>query len=161
MAKSTVMLPNDLEVVVVRDFSAPRNTVFDAWTKPELMSRWLLGPPGWTMPVCEMDLRVGGRFRWRWRNDAGTEFGFTGVFREVVRPSRLVHTQVYDPGTVGGNMGAEALITAVLIEKGGVTTYTTTIRYQSKVDRDAAISTGMTDGMEQSYTKLDALLATS
>ena len=161
MAKSTVMLPNDLEVVVVRDFSAPRNTVFDAWTKPELMSRWLLGPPGWTMPVCEMDLRVGGRFRWRWRNDTGTEFGFTGVFREVVRPSRLVHTQVYDPGTVGGNMGAEALITAVLIEKGGVTTYTTTIRYQSKVDRDAAISTGMTDGMEQSYTKLDALLATS
>ena len=159
MAKSTVMLPNDLEVVVVRDFRAPRNTVFDAWTRPELMSRWLLGPPGWTMPVCEMDVRVGGKFRWRWRSAGGAEFGFTGVFREVVRPSRLVHTQVYDPGTVGGTMGAEALITAALAEKDGVTTYTTTIRYQSKADRDAAMSTGMTDGMEQSFAQLDALLA--
>jgi len=159
MAKSTVMLPNDLEVVVVRDFRAPRAMVFDAWTKPELMSRWLLGPPGWTMPVCEMDLRVGGKFRWRWRNEAGAEFGFEGVFREVVRPSRIVHTEIYDPGTVGGTMGAECLITAVLTEKSGVTTYTTTIRYQSKADRDAAIGTGMTDGMEQSFVKLDELLA--
>ena len=159
MAKSTVMLPNDLEVVVVRDFRAPRPVVFDAWTKPELMSRWLLGPPGWTMPVCEMDVRVGGTFRWRWRNESGAEFGFTGVFREVVRPSRIVHTQVYDPGTVGGTMGREALITAVLAENNGVTTYTTTIRYQSKADRDAAVSTGMTRGMEQSFVQLDALLA--
>ncbi len=159
MAKSTVMLPNDLEVVVIRDFRAPRGTVFDAWTKPELMSRWLVGPPGWTMPVCEMDLRVGGKYRWRWRSDAGPEFGFTGVFREVVRPSRLVHTQVYDPGTLGGSMGAEALITVAFTENGGITTYTTTIRYQSKADRDAAMSTGMTDGMEQSFAQLDALLA--
>jgi len=159
MAKSTVVLPNDLEVVVVRDFRAPRAMVFDAWTKPELMTRWLLGPPGWTMPVCEMDLRVGGKYSWRWRNEAGAEFGFEGVFREVVRPSRIVHTQVYDPGTVGGNMGAECLITSVLTEKSGVTTYTQTIKYQSKADRDAAISTGMTDGMEQGFVKLDALLA--
>jgi len=159
MAKSSVMLPNDLEVVVVRDFNAPRSLVFEAWTRPELVSRWLLGPPGWTMPVCEMDVRVGGKFRWRWRNEAGAEFGFTGVFREVVRPSRIVHTEVYDPGTVGGNMGGEALITAVLTETNGITTYTTTIRYQSKADRDAAVSTGMTDGMEQSFAQLDALLA--
>lgn len=159
MAKSTVMLPNDLEVVVVRDFRAPRSMVFDAWTKPALMTRWLLGPPGWTMPVCEMDLRVGGKFRWRWRNDAGTEFGFTGVFREVARPSRLVHTQVYDPGTLGGDLGAECLISVEFTEQGGVTTYTTTLRYQSKADRDAAFSTGMTDGMEQSFGNLDALLA--
>ncbi len=158
MAKSTVSLPNDLEVVVVRDFRAPRATVFDAWTKPELVQRWLLGPPGWTMPVCEMDLRVGGRYRWRWRNDAGKEFGFTGVFREVRRSSRIVHTQVYDPGSVGGNMGAECLITADLTEKDGVTTFRQTIRYQSKADRDAAVSTGMTDGMEMSFAKLDALL---
>ena len=159
MAKSTVMLPNDLEVVVVRDFRAPRATVFDAWTTPELVKRWLLGPPGWTMPVCEMDLRAGGKYRWRWRNGEGKEFGFAGVFREVERPARIVHTQVYDPGTVGGSMGAEALITAVLAEKSGVTTFTQTIRYQSKADRDAAVSTGMTDGMEMSFAKLDALLA--
>lgn len=157
--RSTVALPNDLEVVVTRKFNAPRALVFDAWTKPELMSRWLLGPPGWIMPVCEMDLRVGGKFRWRWRSEKGTEFGFYGEFREVLRPARIVHTQTYDPGDVGGTMGGEALITSVLNETGGITTNTMTIRYQSKTDRDAALKTGMTDGMELSYQNLDALLA--
>ncbi|HVS23863.1 MAG TPA: SRPBCC family protein [Gammaproteobacteria bacterium] len=156
--KSTVTLPNDRDVVVVRKFEAPRALVFDAWTKPELVSRWLLGPPGWSMPVCEMDVRVGGRFRWRWRNEEGAEFGFAGEFREVVRPSRLVHTEVYDPGDVGGEMG-EALVSAVLTEKAGVTTHTMTIRYASQQVRDAALKTGMTDGMEMSFEKLDALLA--
>jgi uncharacterized protein YndB with AHSA1/START domain len=157
--KSTVALPNDLDVVVIRNFKAPRALVFDAWTKPELVTRWLLGPPGWSMPVCEMDLRVGGKFRWRWRSADGAEFGFTGVFREIVRPTRIVHTELYDPGDVGGSMGAEALITNELTETNGVTTCTMTIRYQSKADRDAAIGTGMTDGMEQSFQKLDVLLA--
>jgi uncharacterized protein YndB with AHSA1/START domain len=156
--KSTVTLPNDRDVVVVRKFSAPRPLVFDAWTKPELVSRWLLGPPGWTMPVCEMDVRVGGRFRWRWRNEEGAEFGFSGVFKEVARPSRLVHTEIYEPGDVGGEMG-EALVTAVLTEKAGVTTHTMTIRYASQQVRDAVLKTGMTDGMEMSFQKLDALLA--
>jgi uncharacterized protein YndB with AHSA1/START domain len=156
--KSTVSLPNDLDVVVIRDFDAPRDIVFDAWTKPEIVSRWLLGPPGWTMPVCEIDLRVGGKFRWRWRNDEGAEFGFTGEFREIVRPSRIVHTETYDPGNVGGNMGAECLVTSVFEQSGRVTKQTMTIHYQSKADRDAAISTGMTDGMEMSFEKLDALL---
>jgi uncharacterized protein YndB with AHSA1/START domain len=156
--KSTVTLPNDRDVVVVRKFNAPRALVYDAWTKPELVSRWLLGPPGWTMPVCEMDVRVGGKFRWRWRNEEGAEFGFSGVFKEVVRPSRLVHTEAYDPGDVGGEMG-EALVTAVLTETAGVTTHAMTIRYPSQQVRDAALKTGMTDGMEMSFTKLDALLA--
>jgi uncharacterized protein YndB with AHSA1/START domain len=156
--KSTVALPNDRDVVVTRAFNAPRALVFDAWTRPELVSRWLLGPPGWTMPVCEMDVRVGGKYRWRWRNQQGAEFGFCGVFKEVVRPSRLVHTETYEPGDVRGEMG-EALITAVLSEKAGVTTHTMTIRYASERVRDAALKTGMTDGMEQSFQKLDALLA--
>jgi uncharacterized protein YndB with AHSA1/START domain len=156
--KSTVTLPNDREVVVVRAFNAPRSLVFDAWTKPELMQRWLLGPPGWTMPVCEMDVRAGGTFKWRWRNDAsGAEFGFTGEFREVTRPSRIVHVERYDPGDVGGEMG-EALVTSVLTEKSGITTQTMTIRYASKAVRDAALKTGMTDGMELGYQNLDALL---
>jgi uncharacterized protein YndB with AHSA1/START domain len=157
--KSTVALPNDLDVVVVRNFSAPRELVFDAWTKPELVKRWMLGPPGWSMPVCEMDLRVGGKFRWRWRSADGAEFGFTGVFREIVRPSRIVHTEIFDPGDVGGTMGGEALITNELTEAHNVTTCTMTLRYQSKADRDAALGTGMTDGMEQSFEKLDAVLA--
>lgn len=157
--KSTVALPNDLDVVVIRTFSAPRELVFDAWTKPELVKRWMLGPPGWSMPVCEMDLRVGGKFRWRWRGVDGAEFGFTGVFREIVRPSRIVHTEIFDPGDVGGSMGGEALITNELTEANNVTTCRMTLRYQSKADRDAALGTGMTDGMEQSFKTLDALLA--
>lgn len=157
--KSTVTLPNDREVVVVRAFNAPRSLVFDAWTKPALIQRWLLGPPGWAMPVCEMDVRPGGKFEWRWRSDDnGAEFGFVGEFREVVRPTRIVHTERYDPGDVGGEMG-EALVTTVFTEQHGVTTQTMTIRYASKEVRDAALKTGMTDGMEMSYEKLDALLA--
>jgi len=156
--KSTVALPNDLEVVVTRTFNAPRATVFDAWTKPELVSRWLLGTPGWTMPVCEMDVRVGGRFKWRWRGEDGTEFGFTGEYLEVVRPSRIVHTERYDPGDVGGEMG-DSVVTSTLTETAGVTTYTIRVRYESKEARDAALKTGMTDGMEMSYQLLDQLLA--
>jgi uncharacterized protein YndB with AHSA1/START domain len=157
--KSVVTLPNDRDVVVVRSFDAPRTLVFDAWTTPKLMQRWLLGPPGWTMPVCEMDVRPGGKFRWRWRNvESDAEFGFSGEFHEVVKPSRIVHVERFDPGDVGGEMG-EALVTSVLTEKNGVTTYSTTIHYASKDVRDAALKTGMTDGMEQSYEKLDALLA--
>ena len=156
--KSTVTLPNDLDIVVVRAFNAPRTLVFDAWTKPALVQRGMLGPPGWTMPVCEMDVRVGGKFRWRWRNGAGTEFGFTGIFREVVRPSRIVHVERYEPGDVGGEMG-EALVTSELSEKDGVTTHTMTIHYESKAVRDAALKTGMTDGMEMSFQKLDEVLA--
>jgi uncharacterized protein YndB with AHSA1/START domain len=157
--KSTVTMPNDLDVVVVRAFNAPRNLVFDAWTKPELVRRWLLGPPGWTMPVCEMDVRPGGAFRWRWRSDAdGKEFGFSGEFREVVRPSRIVHVERFDPGDVGGEMG-EALVTSEMTEKNGVTTHKMTIHYESKQVRDAAVKTGMTDGMEMGYQRLDDLLA--
>ena len=157
--KSTVTLPNDRDVVVVRNFDAPRALVFDAWTKPALVQRWMLGPPGWTMPVCEMDVRPGGKFNWRWRSEEnGAEFGFSGEFREVERPSRIVHVERFDPGEVGGEMG-EALVTSVLTEKGGVTTMTMTIRYESQAVRDAALKTGMTDGMEMSYEKLDELLA--
>jgi uncharacterized protein YndB with AHSA1/START domain len=158
-AKSTVTLPNDTDVVVVRTFNAPRALVFDAWTKPALVQRWMLGPPGWTMPVCEMDVRPGGKYRWRWRSDEdGKEFGFVGEFREVVKPSRIVHVERFDPGDLGGEMG-EALVTTELTEKNGVTTNTMTIRYESKEVRDAALKTGMTDGMELSYQNLDAVLA--
>jgi uncharacterized protein YndB with AHSA1/START domain len=157
--KSTVTLPNDRDVVVVRSFNAPRELVFDACTKPALVQRWMLGPPGWTMPVCEMDVRPGGKYLWRWRSDEdGKEFGFAGEFREVVRPSRIVHVERFDPGDVGGEMG-EALVTTELVEKNGITTQTMTIRYESKEVRDAALKTGMTDGMEMSYQKLDQVLA--
>jgi uncharacterized protein YndB with AHSA1/START domain len=158
--KAQVTLPSDREVKVERSFRAPRALVYRAYTEPELVRRWLLGPPGWSMPVCEMDVRVGGRFRWRWRSDEnGSEFGFMGAFREVQAPSKLVHTEAYDPGTVGGGYpGEDAIVTVTFTEADGVTTMTTLIDFGSKQGRDAAVATGMTDGMEQSYQLLDRLL---
>ena len=157
--QAEVTLPSEREVRVTRQFNAPRELVYRAYTTPRLVQRWLLGPPGWTMPVCEMDVRVGGRYRWRWRNEEnGQEFGFHGEFREVVAPLRLVHTEYYDPGDVGGDMGEGSLITVTLSEEDGITTLVSLMDFGSKQARDAALSTGMTDGMEQSYRLLDELL---
>jgi uncharacterized protein YndB with AHSA1/START domain len=153
-----VSLPSDSAVKVTRQFNAPRELVYKAYTTPSLMERWLLGPPGWTMSVYEMDVRVGGAFRWRWRSiEDGKEFGFHGEFREVSAPGKLVHTEYYDPGDVGGDMGEGALITVELTEKNGVTTVSTLMDFGTKEARDAAMSTGMTDGMEMSYQRLDEL----
>lgn len=159
--KAQVTLPSDREVQVTRSFKAPRALVYRAHTEPELVRRWMLGPPGWSMPVCEMDVRVGGKYRWRWRNDEdGNEFGFFGEFREVQPPAKIVHTESYDPGTVGGEMptGSAALVTATFTEEDGVTTLTSLIDFGSKEARDGALSTGMTDGMEQSYRLLEKLI---
>ena len=113
------------------------------------------------MPVCEMDMRVGGKYRWRWRSDEnGQEFGFTGEVLEVVPHARIVHTQIYDPGDLGIPMGSEpSIVTVTFQEAGGITNMTTTIKFASKADRDEAFATGMTDGMEMSYKRLDGVLA--
>src|SRR6478609_3418503 len=93
-----VTLPSGREVRVTRTFNAPRQLVWDAHTKPELVQRWQ-GYDGWDMPVCDMDVRVGGKYKWQWRNrEDGTRFGFFGTFTEVDGPSKLVHEQFYDPG---------------------------------------------------------------
>ncbi len=125
-----------------------------------MVKQWQLGPPGWTMPVCEMDVRVGGHYRWGWRNDAdGSEFGFTGTFREVEPESRLVYSERFEPGTIGGEYpGSESLVTITFTEEDGVTTLTSFMDFGSKSARDAALATGMTDGMEQSYALLDRWL---
>ena len=158
--KAQVSMPSDREVKVMRSFRAPKALVYRAYTEPQLLKRWLLGPPGWSMPVCEMDLRVGGKYRWRWRNEEnGQEFGFTGTFRELQPASKIVHNEAYDPGSVGGAFpGTDSIVTVSFAEEGGVTTVTTLIDFGSKEAREAAMSTGMTDGMEQSYQFLDRLL---
>jgi uncharacterized protein YndB with AHSA1/START domain len=159
LPKANVTLPSDHEVKVTRQFAAPRALVYKAYTTPSLLQQWLLGPPGWTMPICEMDVRVGGQFRWRWRNSRdGKEFGFHGEYREVSAPRRLVSTQFFDPGDVGGDMGNGAIVTVEFTEENGVTMLVTLIDYGSREARDAALSTGMTDGMEQSYQRLDRVL---
>ena len=159
--KAQVTLPSDREVKVVRSFKAPRGLVYRAYTEPALVRQWMLGPPGWSMPICEMDVRVGGAYRWRWRSDdnPATEFGFSGTFQEVQPPARIVHTEAYEPGTVGGEYpGNPALVTVTFDEDGGVTTVTSLVDFGSKEARDNAVATGMTDGMEQSYQLLDKLL---
>jgi uncharacterized protein YndB with AHSA1/START domain len=161
MEKAQVALPSDREVQVTRSFAAPRALVYRAYTEPKLMQRWLLGPPGWTMPVCEMDVRVGGRYRWRWRNNEdSSEFGFSGEFREVEAGARLVHSEHFDPGTTGdASMAGEALVTVTFSERDGITTVISLMKYASKEARDGALASGMTDGMEQSYQLLDGLLS--
>jgi uncharacterized protein YndB with AHSA1/START domain len=157
-----VTFPSEREVRVTRTFNAPRTLVWDAHTKPELVQKWMLGPPGWTMPVCEMDVREGGKYRWRWRNqEDGKEFGFHGTFKEVKAPARIVHDEYFDPGDVGGAMPSNdpAHITLELSESGGVTTLVSTMRFASKEARDGAVSTGMTDGMEMGYARLDEMFA--
>ena len=112
------------------------------------------------MPVCEMDVRPGGKYAWRWRNNEnGDEFGFCGEFREIEKHRKIVHTQAFDRGNMDLGMGKEGtLITVTFDEKEGVTTVVTLIEYSSREDRDEALSTGMTDGMEMNYKQLDEVL---
>ncbi len=139
---------------MTRVFDAPRRLVFDAWTKPQLLRRWLGVRAGWTMVVCEVDLKVGGAYRYVWRGPGG-DMGMGGVFREIVRPERIVSTEVFDDPWYEG----EAVDTLVMVERDGKTTVTTTVRYASQQVRDAVIASGMSTGVAQSYDVLSELLA--
>jgi uncharacterized protein YndB with AHSA1/START domain len=145
----------DREIVMTRTFDAPRNLVFDAFTKPELVKQWLLGPPGWSMPVCEIDLRVGGKYRYVWRNVNGNEMGMGGVYREIVAPERIVATEEFDESWYPGG----ALGTLVLVEQGGKTTLTQTVLYESREAREAVLKSPMEQGVAASYDRLAELLA--
>ncbi len=145
----------DSEVVILRAFAAPRPLVFDAFTKPALVRRWLLGPPGWSMPVCEIDLKVGGRFRYVWRNEAsGADMGVGGAYSEIAPPDRIVHTELFDEDWTGG----ETVVTTVFSDEGRGTLVTMTVRYASAAAREAALGTGMTRSMAESFDRLDQTL---
>ena len=145
----------DREIIMTRVFDAPRELVFDALTKPELVKRWLLGPPGWSMPVCEIDLKVGGAYRYVWRNEDGREMGMGGKYTEIVRPERIVNTELFDEAWYEG----ESLNTWALSEKDGNTNLTVTMRYQSQKTRDSVLDSGMEKGVAVSYERLDEILA--
>jgi uncharacterized protein YndB with AHSA1/START domain len=130
-----VSTPTDHEIQVTRDFHAPRQLVFDAFTKPDLVRRWLLGPPGWTMPVCEIDLKVGGTYRYVWRKTGAKDMGMGGIFREIVD-------------------------TTVFVEEGDITKVTITMLYESKEARDTARRSGMEHGMAAGYNRLEEQLST-
>src|SRR5690349_15490768 len=147
-----VATPTSREIVMTRVFDAPRRLVFDAFSKPELLKRWF-GPRGWSLVTCEVDLRVGGGFRFVLRSPDGKDMGMRGVYREIVPPERSVHIESFDdyPG--------ESQVTAVFSEQGGKTTLTATILYPSREVRDAVIRSGMEHGAAESYDRLAELLA--
>jgi uncharacterized protein YndB with AHSA1/START domain len=145
------------EIVMTRVFDAPRNAVFEAFTKPELIKRWLLGPPGWSMVVCDVDLRIGGGYRYVWRHTNGDEMGMRGTYRDIVPAERVVHTELFDQAWYPG----EALITTVFAEQNSKTTITTTILYESRETRDAVLKSPMERGVAHSYNLLAELLASS
>jgi uncharacterized protein YndB with AHSA1/START domain len=149
-----VTTPSDREIAMTRVFDAPRHLVFEAWTKPDLVKRWLYGPDDWRLAVCEMDLRVGGAARFVWRHGDGKEMGMSGVFREIAPPERLVFTEIWDEDWTGG----EALNTIVFAEHSGKTTLTQTVLYSSRAARDGALKTGMEHGAAVSYDRLAELL---
>jgi uncharacterized protein YndB with AHSA1/START domain len=151
----TLTTRGDLEIVMTRVFDAPRTLVFDAMTKPELVKRWLLGPDGWSMPVCEIDLRVGGAYRYVWRRDRdGSEMAMGGMFREIVVPERIVATEKFDEPWYPG----EAVNTTVLVQQGAKTLLTQTTMMQSKEARDAVVKSGMARGVVASYNRLEEIL---
>jgi uncharacterized protein YndB with AHSA1/START domain len=147
--------PSDREVVMTRVFDAPRKRVFEAWTNPKIMPLWLLGPEGWTMPVCEIDLRPGGAWHFMWRKSDGSQMEMRGMYKEVKTPEKVVSTESW-----GGDW-PETLNTMILKEENGKTTFTNTILYPSREARDAALKTGMEKGVEQSFNRLEEFLAGS
>jgi uncharacterized protein YndB with AHSA1/START domain len=145
----------DREIVMTRALDAPRTLVFDAFTKPELVRRWLIGPDGWSMPVCEIDLRAGGSYRYQWRHVSGAEMGMRGVYREIVAPERLVSTEKFDASWYPG----EAVGTIVLVEQAGRTTVTQTVLYESREAREVVLKSPMEKGVTAGYDRLEELLA--
>jgi uncharacterized protein YndB with AHSA1/START domain len=149
-----VTTPSEQEVRMTRVFNAPRQLVFDAMTKPEHVKRWWgCLSEGYSVPVCEIDLRPGGAWRFVNRHPGG-EFAFYGEYREISPPSRLVFTEIFEqyPDTV-------SVVTSVFTEEGGKTRMTVTVRYPSPEVRDIVLSTGMAEGAGISYDRLEDLLA--
>jgi len=152
----TVTTPSDLEIIMTRVFDAPRQKVFDAWTKPELLRQWF-GRRGDVLKVCEVDLHVGGGYRFVWQLREGGEMAMGGVYREIAALERLVSTESFDDYAEMG----DAVNTMVLDERDGKTTMTITSRYGSKEARDAVIESGMEGGANESFDRLAELLAAS
>ena len=151
-----ISTPSDREIAMTREFNASRELVFEAFTRPELLKRWLGVHAGWVLEVCDIDLRVGGRYRYVWRKPGAPEMGMGGTYREVVRPERIVATEKFDQSWYPG----EAVGTTVFAERGGRTTLTLTVRYDTKDARDAVLRSPMEDGMAVGFNNLETLLAT-
>jgi uncharacterized protein YndB with AHSA1/START domain len=149
-----VTTPSDREILMTRVFEAPRHLVFEAMTRADLLKRWF-GPHGWSLVVCEVDLRVGGKWRYVLRGPEGREMGMSGVYQEITPPERFVSTEAFDdyPG--------ESLNTLSFTEEGGKTIFTCRVLAPSKEIRDAVIASGMEHGAAETYDRLADYLASA
>ena len=154
MAELEVAAVGETEIRMRRLFDAPREGVFRAFTEPDLIKQWLFGPEGHSLPVCEIDLRVGGSLRYVWRLENGKEMGLSGRFLEIVPPERIVHTELFDEDWTGG----ETVVTTEFAEQDDQTRVRMTVRYASRQVRETVLNMGMADGVGQSYDRLDDLL---
>jgi uncharacterized protein YndB with AHSA1/START domain len=154
VGKLEITTPSDREIAMTRRFRAPRALVWEAYTRPEHLTRWLGVHNGWTFPVCEMDLRVGGAYRWVWRSPEGHEMGMGGVYREIVPGVRIVATERFDNPWYDG----DAVDTTEFAERAGETTLTMTVLYSSKAVRDAVLQSPMESGVAAGFDNLEALL---
>lgn len=150
-----VTAAGDREIVMTREFDAPRSLVFDAMTRPELLKRWYFGPAGWTLSVCEIDLKVGGTYRYVWSRPGRPDMGMSGVYRDIVQPDRIVQTESFDESWYPG----EALATFVLMEQDGKTTLKLTVLYESLEARDGVHRSEANKGLAEAYDRLEELLA--
>jgi uncharacterized protein YndB with AHSA1/START domain len=150
-----VSYPSDTELRVERSFQAPRRRVFEAMARPELVKQWLYGPEDWPLAECDIDFRVGGKYRYVWRNKEKGDMGMGGIFKEIAAPERIVHTELFDQDWTGG----ETVQVTRFDERDGRTTVTVTVRYSSKQAREGALKTGMIDGWGVAYDRLADLLS--
>jgi uncharacterized protein YndB with AHSA1/START domain len=148
----TITTPADREVVVTRAFDAPAAVVFDALTKPEILKKWY-GQEGWEMVVCDIDLRVGGKWRFVSRLPGGKEIGQLGVYREIEPGKRLVNTENWEDWDAG-----ETLVTTDLVEQGGKTLLTSTILFPSREVRDIVLKSGLETSAGAIYDRLAEVL---
>jgi uncharacterized protein YndB with AHSA1/START domain len=152
--RATLSLPSDTEILIVRDFDAPKALVFDAWAKPEFIRRWY-GCRQFTMTACDVDFREGGKWRWVLRNpEEGVDHAFSGVYREIAYPDRLVFTELYEMVP-----GSDHVVTLTFDEQNSVTRLTMRIRHQSQQHRDGHLHAGMEPGMQETLDRLEELLA--
>lgn len=154
VGKLRITTPSDREIAMTREFRAPQHLVWEAYTRPEHLQRWLGIHNGWTFPICEVDLRVGGSYRWVWRSPDGHEMGMGGVYREIVPHSLIVATEKFDNPWYEG----EAVDTVTFAERRGITTLTLTVLYDSKAIRDAVLQSPMESGVAVGFDNLEALL---
>ncbi len=151
--ESILTLPSDRELVLTRMFNAPARTVFDMWTKPEHVRKWY-GVRSTTVTACDIDLRVGGAWRWVVTRPPALEVAFSGIFREIDPPRRLQRTERFE-----AMPGAESLVTMTFDEKDGQTTFTLHTLFDSKQARDGCLQSGMELGIRECFQKIDELLA--